>query len=386
MKNKLVAMMFVLSFIASLALAQVDQATGTVTNDETQARLRVNHCVFDGPKVDIFVNGEVAVNGGVPQTNVPDLQTWGYLYLDPNTYSVAVVPTGMDLEQALMGPVDVTVEAGHRYTVVVLGQADEATHQPLVIDETAAYQDIGAKPTDAGHITINNVKGSGGVTFTLGGVVREENVPYGEFQAAFWPTETYTGLELAILDTTGEVVVRDGFSGEGGGSAGHDFIDCVGGTPGTVEQDWFNESSFGTSALSAVDFLKIRGGFSTYLNALETTGLTEMLANGGPYLLFAPSDDAFARLPEDRLDALMSDPQALAELLRYHIVEGYYPYGTLPGFHAPGQRVLTNLQGTDLELHDNNTINGVLVPRELMMVRNGTRLTTIGQVLLPPEQ
>lgn len=382
MKNKLVLVIVVLYLMTS-AIAQTD-ATGTVIDDATQARLRVSQCVFGGPKVDIFVNGKVAVNAGVPQTNVPALETWGYLYLDPNTYSLAVVPTGKELSQALMGPVDVTVEAGHRYTVVVLGQADEATHQPLVIDETAAYQDIGAKPTDAGHITVNNVKGSGGVTFTLGGVVREENVPYGEFQAAFWPTETYTGLELAILDTTGEVVVRDGFPGEGGGSAGMDYIDCVGGTPGTVEQDWFNESSFAMSTLSAVDFLKIRKGFNTYLNALETTGLTEMLANGKPYLMYAPSDEAFAALPKDQLDALMSDPQALADLLRYHIVEGYYPYGTLPGKKAPGQRIITNLQGTDLELHDDNTINGVAVEQiDNLFVRNGTRVKTIGQVLLP---
>lgn len=385
MNNKLFLVMFTLSLTVSLALAQTDEATTMVTNDETQARLRVNYCVFDGPEVDIFVNGEVAVNAGVPQTNVPAGQTWGYLYLDPNTYSLAVVSTGKELSQALMEPVDVTVEAGHRYTVVVMGQADEATHQPLVIDETAAYQDISAKPTDAGHITVNNVKGSGGVTFTQGGVVREENVPYSEFQAALWSTETYTSFELAILDTTGEVVAVAGES-LGGSLAGQDSIDCVGGTPGTLGQDWFNESSWAASALSAVDFLKVREGFNTYLNALETTGLTEMLANGKPYLLYAPSDEAFAALPKDQLDALIADPQAMAELLRYHIVEGYFPYGTVPGFHAPGQRVLTNLQGTDLELHDDNTINGVVVEGESFFVRNGTRVKTIGQVLQPPEQ
>jgi hypothetical protein len=76
----------------------------------------------------------------------------------------------------------------------------------------------------------------------------------------------------------------------------------------------------------------------------------------------------------------------MAELLRYHIVEGYYPYGTVPGFHAPGKRVLTNLQGANLELHDDNTINGVLVEGESFFVRNGTRVKTIGQVLQPPEE
>lgn len=385
MNNKLFLVMFTLSLTVSLALAQTDEATTTVINDETQGRLRVNYCVFNGPDVDIFVNGEVAVNGGLPQTNVPALRTWGYLYLAPNTYSLAVVPAGEELSQALMGPVGVTVEAGHRYTVVVMGQADEATHQPLVIDETAAYQDIGAKPTDAGHITVNNVKGSGGVTFTQSGVVREENVPYGEFQAALWSTETDTSFEVTILDTTGEVVGVAG-DGIGGSLAGQDSIDCVGGTPGTVGEDWNNEGSIPTSTLSAVDFLEIRGGFSTYLNALETAGLTETLENGKPYLLYVPTDEAFAALPKDQLDALKSDPQAMANLLRYHILEGYYPYGTLPSFITPGQRIITNLQGTDLELHDDGTINGIAVEAQGFIVPTGTRVNTIGQVLLPPEE
>jgi uncharacterized surface protein with fasciclin (FAS1) repeats len=380
------ALVMVALFVFSAALAQDE----TVTNDETQGRLRVNYCVFDGPDVDIFVNGEVAVNGGVPQTNVFALDTPGYLYLAPNTYSLAVVPTGKELSQALMGPVDVTVEAGHRYTVVVLGQADEAKHQPLVIDETAAYQDIGAKPTDAGHITVNNVKGSGGVTFTLGGVVREENVPYGEFQAAFWPTEMYTGLELAILDTTGEVVVRDGFPGEGGSSAGHDYIDCVGGTPGTVEEDWYNRTSFGTSTLSAVDFLKVREGFTTYLNALETAGLTDTLISESPYMLFAPTDQAFAAMPKEELDALMADPEALADLLQAHIAPGYYPPGSLG--RGLIDRTVTNLLGEELVLTggggEDLAINGATMGPggDYVMVANGSRVFSVSNLLPQPPQ
>jgi hypothetical protein len=372
-------------FVFSAALAQDD----TVTNDETQARLRVNYCVFNGPSVDIFVNGEVAVNGGVPQTDVPNLATSGYLYLDPNTYSVAVVPTGKELSQALMGPVDVTVEAGHRYTVVVLGQADEAKHQPLVIDETAAYQDIGAKPTGAGHITVNNVKGSGGVTFTLGGVVREENIPYGEFQAALWPTETYTGLELAILDTAGEVVVRDGFPGEGGSSAGEDFIDCVGGTPGTAGETWGGWSTFGTSTLSTVDFLKVRERFTTFLNALETAGLTDLLTTSSPYMLFAPTDEAFEAMPKEELDALMAEPKALADFLQAYIVPGYYP--TDPRGRGIIDRTVTNLVGTDLVLTGSGdkdfAINGaIMFGGESWMVANGSRVFSVSNLLPQPSQ
>jgi uncharacterized surface protein with fasciclin (FAS1) repeats len=120
-------------------------------------------------------------------------------------------------------------------------------------------------------------------------------------------------------------------------------------------------------------------------SAISGLNVAQLVGKWKPYLLYAPTDEAFSVLPKDQLDALVSNPQALAELLRYHIVEGYYPYGTLPSFITPGQRVLTNLQWTALELHDDGTINGVVVEAEGHMVRNGTRLNTIGQVLLPPE-
>ena len=192
MKYRTIALGFALAFSASIALAQVDPATGTVTNDATMARLRVNNCVWRSPRVDVFLNGEIAVNGGVPQTD-RGFYTFGYLYLTPGTHSIAVVPTGQGIDQALLHPVDVQVAAGHRYTLVVMGQADEQNHEALVIDETEAYQAIGGTPTTTPHLTINNIVGPAGISFILDGAVREDNVPFGGFQVALWPTGWSTG-------------------------------------------------------------------------------------------------------------------------------------------------------------------------------------------------
>jgi hypothetical protein len=392
MKTKLVFMLFSFCIMASVALAQADNVTGTVTNDETQARLRVNNCIFGGPTIDILLDGEIAVNDDIPQARVPALATWGYVYLLPGTYSVATVPTGMGLEQAVMGPVDVTVEAGHRYTVVVLGQVDEPSHKALVIDETAVYEGIGATSTDTAHITINNIRGAAGVTFTLDGTVREENVPYGEFRAALWPAGDFTGLDLTLHDAAGEVLVSDGFSDKYWNWPGTDTIDCVGGTVGTVGKDWFNETSSATSTLSALDFLEIGGStegspatFDTFLSAVETAGLREALATGGPFLVYAPTDAAFAALPQDQRDALMADPEALADVARYHIGEGYYPFGNL---RYPSLRIVpTLLSGRDLELRQDGTTNGLNITALVnLMVGNGTRMIPITRVLLPPKQ
>jgi hypothetical protein len=165
-------------------------------DDATQGRLRVSNCIAGGSSVDVFVNGKLAVNGGMPQIKLSEAEASGYLYLTPGTYSVAVVPTGKGIDQALIGPLDVPVAAGHRYIVVVLGQKDEQSHTPLVIDETAAYQQAGLSPETWGQITINNVRGTTGVSFLMD-EVGTHDVPYGGFAAAVFPAGPVKEFKLS---------------------------------------------------------------------------------------------------------------------------------------------------------------------------------------------
>jgi hypothetical protein len=131
-------------------------------NDLTQARLRVSECVYDQPlpDMDVYINGKIPVTAGVPLAHLSTSYVSRYEYLAPGTVSVAVVPTGMGLDTPtpLLAPLDVSLEAGHRYTVVVMGEADGTMRQGLVIDETEAYQKAGASPDSAGHITVNNAE------------------------------------------------------------------------------------------------------------------------------------------------------------------------------------------------------------------------------------
>lgn len=64
--------------------------------------------------------------------------------------------------------------------------------------------------------------------------------------------------------------------------------------------------------------------FSTLLSALETAELTETLQGTGPYTLFAPTNEAFAKLSESDLSALLADREALRHVLSHHIVPGSY--------------------------------------------------------------
>jgi len=66
--------------------------------------------------------------------------------------------------------------------------------------------------------------------------------------------------------------------------------------------------------------LQAAPSFKTLISAIKAAGLVEMLKDPGPFTLFAPTDDAFAKLPEGTLDSLLKDTQRLKELLLYHIV------------------------------------------------------------------
>src|SRR5919107_4712387 len=64
------------------------------------------------------------------------------------------------------------------------------------------------------------------------------------------------------------------------------------------------------------------GSFTTLAKALEAAGLVESLKGEGPFTVFAPTDEAFAKLPEGTLDALLKDKEKLTAILTYHVVPG----------------------------------------------------------------
>ena len=64
------------------------------------------------------------------------------------------------------------------------------------------------------------------------------------------------------------------------------------------------------------------GTFKTLLKAVETAGLAQTLKGPGPFTVFAPTDEAFAKLPAGTLDTLMQDKQKLATFVNYHVLNG----------------------------------------------------------------
>lgn len=127
------------------------------------------------------------------------------------------------------------------------------------------------------------------------------------------------------------------------------------------------------------------GDFDTLLAAIDATGMAETVDTAPAITLFAPTDDAFAALPEGALDALMADPAALTQALLYHVVLGAHSSVDIIGM----QPTLTTLAGTDLNISVtdegiflNDTVRIIVSD---VLVRNGV-IHVIDGVLMPPTE
>ena len=75
-------------------------------------------------------------------------------------------------------------------------------------------------------------------------------------------------------------------------------------------------------AADIVDTAVAAGSFKTLVTAVQAAGLVDTLKGPGPFTVFAPTDEAFAKIPKATLDALLKDKAALTKVLTYHVVPG----------------------------------------------------------------
>ena len=119
---------------------------------------------------------------------------------------------------------------------------------------------------------------------------------------------------------------------------------------------------------------------STLVTAVSEAGLVDTLNSDGPFTIFAPTNDAFAAIPAEDLEAVLADQELLTSILTYHVVAGESLDAAALG--AAGSAATVN--GGELEFGaDGTTVNGVDVLCSNVMTANAT-VHIIGEVLLPP--
>lgn len=140
-----------------------------------------------------------------------------------------------------------------------------------------------------------------------------------------------------------------------------------------------DRSAPSTASRSILEIAREREEFSTLVTALDRSGLAQTLLDGGPYTLFAPSDEAFAQLPEGAVDSLLLSPGTLANVLSYHVVPG-----RMTAADVAARASAPTVQGEDLPVSTNGGIrvDGACVVTGDIEATNGL-IHVIDRVLLP---
>jgi len=130
-----------------------------------------------------------------------------------------------------------------------------------------------------------------------------------------------------------------------------------------------------------VDTVIAEDHFTTFASAIRMSGLTDALAAKGPFTVFAPTNEAFKKLPAGAYDALLKDTGKLKAVLNYHVVSGH-----LTGRDLRSGEVVT-LQGTPLTAAVSSSdlrVNGARVTKADVIATNGV-VHAIDAVILPKD-
>ncbi|WDQ18999.1 fasciclin domain-containing protein [Rhodopirellula sp. P2] len=150
--------------------------------------------------------------------------------------------------------------------------------------------------------------------------------------------------------------------------------------PATVQADHHNEAAKKNIVETAV-----AAKFNTLVAAVKAGGLVETLSGEGPFTVFAPTDEAFEKLPEGTLQSLLKpeNKDQLVAILKYHVVAGKVPAKTvvtLDSAKTLGGEVSIEVKDGTVFLNDK-----VKVVKTDVMTSNGI-IHVIDTVLLPPSK
>jgi uncharacterized surface protein with fasciclin (FAS1) repeats len=132
--------------------------------------------------------------------------------------------------------------------------------------------------------------------------------------------------------------------------------------------------------MDIVETAAAAGQFTTLIELVQQAGLADELSGAGPLTVFAPTDEAFAAVPEETLAALADDPEQLKRVLLYHVVEGAVTSDQV----ADGASAAT-LAGPEVgfTVDDEVQVNNATVVSADVAASNGV-IHVVDAVLLPP--
>jgi len=347
------------------------------------AHLRVAHLSPDTPAVEIYVNGDLsdiqALSFG---------QITGWIQLPAGTYQIAVAPAGTSIDDAAIGPAELTFNADTWTTIAATGSLEAGTLAPQIFTE-----DYSPLTEGNARVTIfHGIEDAPGVDILAGdGSVLVSNLEFNNAASLEVPAGTYDlkvvpsgATEPVVIDLTGTQLMAETYY----------FV---------AAQNTLAEPQVLLEAIDAMRVDELRGlaemgtivdvaagagSFTTLLAAVEAAGLTETLMGEGPYTVFAPTDEAFAAALTSlglTADQLLADTDTLTGILLYHVVPGVVTSDQVAGLTSAttvnGANI--SIQASDAGVSLNNGQANVI--QVDIMASNGV-IHVIDGVLLPPTE
>ncbi|MCW3998870.1 MAG: fasciclin domain-containing protein [Candidatus Bathyarchaeota archaeon] len=134
-----------------------------------------------------------------------------------------------------------------------------------------------------------------------------------------------------------------------------------------------------------VDIAISAGNFKTLVTAVQAAGLVDTLKSPGPFTVFAPTDEAFGKLPAGTVDGLLKDIPKLKSILTYHVVSGKVTLADVAKL-----KTAKTVEGEDVKVdahrwhgHSLPKINDANIVKADIMADNGV-IHVIDKVLMPP--
>jgi uncharacterized surface protein with fasciclin (FAS1) repeats len=165
-------------------------------------------------------------------------------------------------------------------------------------------------------------------------------------------------------------------------TAGFAAAALVLGSAGAVQAQ--QEMAAEAPSMDIVETAVAAGQFNTLAAALKAAGLVETLQSDGPFTVFAPTDEAFAKLPEGTVESLLKpeNKDQLIAILTYHVVPGEYMASDVVGMDSA-----TTVEGDDVSFtvaENGAMINDANIVKTDIAASNGV-IHVIDSVILPPQ-
>jgi uncharacterized surface protein with fasciclin (FAS1) repeats len=377
----------------------MQQDTGVPADDNIDpvSFVRLAHFSPDAPAVDVYIDGDVAVQAlGYP--NVTD-----FVELPAGAYEIAVAPAGTSADDAVIGPEEYAFAAETFATVAAVGSADDGTLAPAIFTEEFV------RPLETGETRLtlfHAIEGAPAVDVYADETRIAQNLTYPETEildddsSAFTidvPADTYSlsiteagnadNVLLAVDDV--ELAANTFYLAAAIGTPDEPDVALIARpAEGTADDDSgeMNEPDDTTGTPGTiVDVVQTTEGFAILLDAIQAGGLTEPLEAEGPYTVFAPTDEAFENaLGELGITAsdLLNNPDLLNTLLTYHVVQGEYTLDALIETNT-----LQTIQSEEINIEitsDGFVLNGAVnIVTPDVEAENGV-IHIVDEVLLPP--